>query len=196
MTISLNFSKRLRRGFNAAMLAGFLSGGALACQSDTVAQEDYDNLAILSAAGFAQLQASTPAAFELNGVWNSFSGSTALSPHYYEAFADGAPGILFVDAASFNSRALIYEFDNSADYYIAQNPPNAGGFNGDANKGKYFKIVFFGDGSGTKYWYCTLNATSPSDSIAAARAVVDNADRSSPDSAGCGGFSWTRLEKQ
>ncbi|HMV44357.1 MAG TPA: hypothetical protein PK079_04900 [Leptospiraceae bacterium] len=135
--------------------------------------------------------------FILNGSWNSFTGNGTTSNTIVTISAkSGSNGVILNDSSGFggySSCAIVTAFDNSAGYYVSQNPENNGGcFAGDTNKGKFFKTIFFAEGS--KYWTCTINT--PVATSALAVAVTDNTTKTSPGTTGCGGFSWSRLEKR
>ena len=142
----------------------------------------------------ASLNAERNSQFILNGSWNSFTGNATTGGSILTISAkQGANGTILTDGTGFSSCAIINQFDNNAGYYIAQNPENNGGcFSGDTNKGRYFKTIFFQDGS--RYWTCTI--FSAQTSIAAAVAVVDNTTKTSPGTSGCGGFAWSRIERR
>lgn len=136
--------------------------------------------------------------FILNGTWNAFTGNGTTSNTISTIKAkQGNDGIKLDDATTFTSCSIIKYFDNAEGVWIAQNPENNGGcFAGDTNKGKFFKIVFFKNTEKeNSYWFCSLNFPG-TDSLEAALAVSDNSDRSNPGTAGCSGFSWSRIDRR
>jgi hypothetical protein len=142
----------------------------------------------------ASLNAERNSQFILNGSWNSFTGNQTTGASILTVSAkQGSNGVFLTDGSGFSSCAIINQFDNNSGFYIAQNPENNGGcFSGDGNKGRYFKTIFFQDGS--RYWTCTIfNAQT---SIAAAVALADNTTKTNPGTSGCGGFSWSRIERR
>ena len=132
--------------------------------------------------------------FILNGTWNSFTGNATTGAAIVTISAkQNSNGVYVTDGIGYSSCNIIASFDNSSGYYITQNPENNGAcFTGDTNKGKFFKTIFFAEGS--KYWTCTI--FTPVATAALAVAVVDNTTNTSPGTSGCGGFAWSRLEKK
>ena len=107
-----------------------------------------------------------------------------------------ATGIWLTDGSGYSTCVRLVSFNNTEGTFISQNPPNNGAcYSGDSFKGKYFKGLFFKSTFNGKevYWTCTI--FDAKDSIAAAKEVADNTDRSTPESSGCGGSSWSRLEQ-
>ena len=178
----------------ALILAAFLTTncGALGLdEADSAAEQEQRILGLTTGLVFSEAQD-----LALNGSWNSFSGNATTSDTITTIMGRKSSGLWLDDSSGFGgytSRYLIAAYDNSAGYVITQNPPNNGAYSGDATKGKYFKIVFFAEGS--IYWHCTLNGSDAKDTLAEAQAISDTADRSDPASSGCGGFSWSRLER-
>ena len=192
MTTNLH---RVRILFGLFLLVSF---AAISCTTEeTVSQDDYDNLALLTAATAASHQLS---AHELNGYWKSFigNGTTFNTLRTFSAHLQGngnVLGISTLDGSGFSSCSFIVAFDNNANTMITQNPPfNGACFAGDTNKGRYFKEIWIDGPTAGSYWTCTLNSTGV-DSIAAAQAIVDNTTKTDPGTTGCNGFSWSRLER-
>jgi hypothetical protein len=177
------------------------------CQNASSSDDSAKNNALLAAivqtqslnAANATISSLNNSQFILNGTWNSFTGNGTTSNTIVTISAkSGSNGVILNDSSGFggfSTCSIVTTFDNSSGYYISQNPENNGAcFTGDTNKGKFFKTVFFVEGS--KYWTCTVNGTAAASSQAAAIAVVDNTTKTSPGTGGCGGFSWSRLEKK
>jgi hypothetical protein len=81
--------------------------------------------------------------------------------------------------------AAVIRYDNDDNFAITQQPAND-----MFNPSKFSKLVWTEPSAG-KFFYCTVDfglATA-----AEAEATTKSADASNPESAGCGGFSWTRL---
>ena len=138
--------------------------------------------------------------FSLNGQWDSFTGNGTTKDTIQTFSAKlGSLGLFLIDATTYSSCGIIHSFDNNSGYYINQNPPNNGscpnGFT-DASKGKYFKTVFFKNTEkSNSYWTCTVNATGKN-TLEEALALADTTVRTNPGTSGCGGFSWSRIEKR
>ncbi len=132
--------------------------------------------------------------FILNGSWNSFTGNATNGGSIVTISSrSGSNGVYLTDGIGFSSCSIINQFDNNVGFYVSQNPENNGGcFTGDTNRGRYFKTIFFAEG--TRYWTCTI--FNPQTTAAAAAALADNTTRTSPGTSGCGGFSWSRMERR
>jgi hypothetical protein len=135
--------------------------------------------------------------FILNGSWNTFTGNGTTSSTIVTISAKSSSnGVILNDSSAFggfSSCSIVSLFDNTAGTYISQNPENNGAcFAGDTNKGRFFKTIFFAEG--TKYWTCTI--FTPVATAAAANAIVDNTIRTNPGVSGCGNFAWSRLERR
>jgi hypothetical protein len=135
--------------------------------------------------------------FILNGTWNSFTGNATSSTTITTIKAkSGKDGIKLDDDTGYSSCSIIKTFDNKAGFWIGQNPENNGAcFDGDGFKGKFFKTVFFKNTEKeNSYWFCTI--FEPKNTANEALNVTDNTNRSNPGTTGCGGFSWSRLERR
>jgi hypothetical protein len=97
-------------------------------------------------------------------------------------------GIESIDSDAFTGygTSAITEYDNQDNSMITQNPPDA-----SWAPSKFNKIVWTELEGGT-FYYCTVAFSL--DTAEAARSSTATADDSDPESGGCGGFSWTRLE--
>ncbi|MCU0823878.1 MAG: hypothetical protein MUF77_04485 [Leptospira sp.] len=134
--------------------------------------------------------------FVLNGVWNSFTGNgTTLGNLTTFSAKAGQKGIQLDDSTGFSSCYIIIEFNNTEGSLITQNPENNGAcFAGDTNKGKYNKVFFFRNtAKENSYWSCTVAFGK---TLEEAKAQTDTSNRTNPGTAGCGGFSFTRLERK
>ncbi|MCZ8342584.1 MAG: hypothetical protein O9301_06100 [Leptospira sp.] len=134
--------------------------------------------------------------FALNGVWNSFTGNaTTVNTITTFSAKAGRQGVQLDDNTGFSSCYLLIEFNNSEGSFITQNPQNNGAcFAGDTNKGKYNKIFYFKNpDKENSFWYCTVAFGKTLDE---ARAQVDTSTKSSPGTAGCSGFSFSRLDRK
>ncbi|MEQ9364770.1 MAG: hypothetical protein RIF32_11020 [Leptospirales bacterium] len=165
---------------------------------DTVSQDDFDALALLSAASGVSNAA---ARLELNGFWLSFTGNGTASNTIRTLSATSIGGVYSGvsqldsgDFGGFSSCGFIRFFDNAADVMITQNPPlNGACFAGDTNKGKFFKEIWINGPTAGTYYTCSLNTTGTT-TIDEALAIADTTDKSNPGTSGCGSFAWSRIE--
>ncbi len=166
---------------------------------ETVSQDDYDALVLLSAASNVT---NASAQLELNGVWASFTGNGTNEDTLRHISATNRGGLVAgvsqTDSGSFggfSSCSFIVAFNNDANFMITRNPPfNGGCFAGDTNKGRYFKEIWIDGPTAGSYWTCTVNGAASTATLDEAIAVVDNTDKSNPGTGGCGGFAWSRIE--
>jgi hypothetical protein len=135
--------------------------------------------------------------FVLNGRWNAFTGNGTTSTQITTIQAkNGQTGLQLDDSTAFGGTSSCYvitEFNNTEGSYITQNPENNGAcFTGDTNKGKYNKNFFFANtAKSNSYWSCQVAFGK---TLAEARAQTDTSTRTSPGTAGCGTFAFSRLE--
>ncbi|MCG3172574.1 MAG: hypothetical protein GMKNLPBB_00728 [Myxococcota bacterium] len=85
-------------------------------------------------------------------------------------------------------KASIKLFDNGSNTAYTQNPEDA-----PAGARKFSKLVWT-EPVGGVFHYCTVDFNL--DTLAAAQASAKTADPSNPEKGGCGGFSWTKLNRK
>ncbi|MBE7439737.1 MAG: hypothetical protein HS115_14870 [Spirochaetales bacterium] len=132
--------------------------------------------------------------FELRGAWNSYTGNGTTQDTVVR-YPSGLDETVHTDSSAFGGYASceVLKYFNNAGLLITQNPENYGAcFSGDTNKGKYNKSVYFRDGG--RVWICSVafGKATFEDALNSA----DNANRSSPGTAGCGSSAWSRIEKR
>lgn len=194
--------KKVTIFFKPALIAAVVA--LVNCQANTVPESEAEQNLILGLASGQALEAGKD--FALNGQWNAFTGSGTTAGSVESISAKSGTGVWISDAACL-SRYLVSYYDNGAGIVITQNPESGGAFNdggtggscgafSDSNKGKYNKVVFFSDTFNDQnvIWSCTV--AFGQNSLQEALEASDTSDRTNPESSGCGGFSWSRLERR
>jgi hypothetical protein len=105
---------------------------------------------------------------EIEGTWQSNFGDTEI-----------------IDSERWGALAIL-EYDNAENYAITQNPADFEWGPNLFNKSVWTEIQ---DGS---FYYCLVDFSR--DTADEARNTTNTADASDPESGGCGGFEWTRLD--
>ena len=167
---------------------------AFACsktESVSKKQSDANLIAGLLAAASANatINSVNSSYLEVQGTWSTFTGSgTTKVADLYASTEPNKKGVFLENATTYSDRYIIVEYDNSTNtaYFVKD---GGDGF----NPNKFGRLVWT-DISSNKFHFCYI--VNGKSSLALAKADTTAANSTTLTTTGCGGFAWTRAERQ